>query len=88
VVIVRDRGRYTGKPFTGSILVCLITSDPVDAPIARIPITNVGLERESFVMVDKIIAIDRAQLGQSVGEATDATMLTVNRALAVFLAIG
>jgi mRNA interferase MazF len=100
VVIVRDRGRYTGKPRpalivqsdafpgTGSVVVCLITSDPVDAPVARIPITDAGLERASFIMVDKIIALDRAQLGRRVGEATDATMMAVNRALAVFLAIG
>jgi mRNA interferase MazF len=100
IVIVRDRGRYTGKPrpalivqsdafpSTGSVVVCLITSDPVAAPMVRIPITDVGLEQESFIMVDKIIAIDRAQLGQSVGEAADATMLAVSRALAVFLAIG
>ena len=100
IVIVRDRGRYTGKarpalivqsdafPFTGSVVVCLITGSPVDAPVARIPINNVGLERESFIMVDKIIAIDRAQMGQIVGEADDATMVAVNRALAVFLAIG
>jgi len=103
IVIVADRaGRYTGKPRpaivvqadtfdgTDSIVVCLITSEVLDAPLLRIPLRpqDTGLVRASWVMVDKLTAVGRNQIGKVIGRADDATMVGLNRALAVFLGLG
>lgn len=102
IVVLADRaGRYTGKPrpaivvqsdaFSGtdSIVVCLITSEPLDAPLLRIPVRDqgAGLERASWVMVDKLTAVGRNQIGKVIGRADDATMLEINRTLAVVLGL-
>jgi len=103
IVIVADRaGRYTGKPRpaivvqadtfdgTDSIVVCLITSEALDAPLLRIPLRlqDTGLVGASWVMVDKLTAVGRNQIGKVIGRADDATMVGLNRALAVFLGLG
>lgn len=102
IVVLADRsGRYTGKPRPGlivqadafdgtdSVVVCLITSDTLDSPLLRIPLRgpDTGLERESRVMIEKLTAVGRNQIGQVIGRADDATMLEIDRALAVFLGL-
>jgi mRNA-degrading endonuclease toxin of MazEF toxin-antitoxin module len=39
-------------------------------------------------MVDKLTAVARKQIGKMIGRADDATMIGLNRALAVFLGLG
>jgi mRNA interferase MazF len=104
VVVLADRtGRYTGKPrpalvlqadaFSGtdSIIVCLITSTARDAPLLRVALSaddSTGLERPSFVQLEKITAVGREQVGQRIGAADAATMLEISRKLVVLLGIG
>jgi len=79
VVVLADRaGRYTGKPRpaivlqsdiyseTDSLIVVLITTTERDAPLLRVPVqasTSTGLDRPSWVMIDKITAVAREQGG-------------------------
>jgi mRNA interferase MazF len=46
-------------------------------------VTN--LEKRSQVMVDKVQTVPREKLGAAFGRLDDPTMLTINRALAVWL---
>jgi mRNA interferase MazF len=102
VYIAAAKGAYTGKPrpvlviqddsfdATASITVCQFTTDPVDAPLLRIPIdpsTSNGLERTSSLMVDKITTVTKTSLGERLGQLTDEEMLKLNRSVAVFLGI-
>lgn len=73
-----------------SVTLCLVTSELRDAPIFRItidPSPENGLRRVSQVQVDKILTVARARLGAIIGRLDDATMLKVNRSLAVFVGI-
>ena len=94
-------GDYTSKPrpalilqadrfdATNSVAVCPLTSDPTESML-RIPIEPTaanGLATTSRVMIDKITTVRRDRLGNTVGALTDAEMLTVNRAMLVFLGI-
>lgn len=73
-----------------SVTLCLVTSELRDAPIFRItvdPSPENGLRRVSQVQVDKILTVARARVGAAIGRLDDATMLKVNRSLAVFIGI-
>jgi mRNA interferase MazF len=102
VVTVAAKGAYTGKPRPAlvvqsdlfaehaSIVIVLITSELRDMPLYRItvePSAGNGLDKPSQVMVDKIQAVPRENIGQVVGRLDDETMLAVNRAMAVFYGI-
>ncbi|MBO0711009.1 MAG: type II toxin-antitoxin system PemK/MazF family toxin [Acetobacteraceae bacterium] len=85
IVVLADRtGRYTGKPrpalvvqadlFSGtnSVVVCLITSAERDAALLRIALAageRTGLERPSWVQIDKITAVERSQASRQIGAA-------------------
>jgi mRNA interferase MazF len=93
---------YAGKPrpvlviqddrfdATESITICPVTSDPTDIPLLRIPVDaegNTGLARPSSIMVDKVTTVPRAALHEHIGSASDTDMLTLSRALVVFLGL-
>jgi mRNA interferase MazF len=101
LVTVAAQGDY-GKPrpalviqsdhfdVLSSVTLCLVTSTLLDAPVFRItvdPSPENGLRRISQIQVDKIIAMPRERVGGVIGRLDDATMLKVNRALAVFVGI-
>ena len=70
------------------VAVLLLTSVPADAPLLRIPVDatpETGLASMSFAMLDRITTAPRQKIGGIIGRAGDATMVEVNRALAVFL---
>ncbi len=73
-----------------SITVCGFTSTGTDAPLFRLTVdpseTN-GLAKPSEIMVDKIMTVPRAKLGQRVGRLSDADMVRLNRAVIVFLGL-
>jgi len=74
----------------GSVTVLPITSTLIDAPLLRVPVEpgeRNGLARRSQVMVDKPQTPSRSKLGPIIGRLDDATMVTVNRLLAVFLGL-
>ena len=73
-----------------SVTLCLVTSELRDAPIFRItvdPSSENGLRRVSQVQVDKVLTVARERIGTTIGRLDDATMLKVNRSLAVFIGI-
>ena len=78
------------NPTHASIVICPITSHPVDAPLFRLTIppsrTN-GLKAESQIMVDKIMAVHRDRIGKRIGRLSDAEMEQVDRALGLWLGI-
>ena len=100
VVICAAPGNY-GKPrpavvvqsdlFNGthsSVVVCLITSYPEDAPLFRIPVSaggTTGLKLESQVMVDKVIAIPRNKITGRAGALPASALKEVDHALRLWL---
>jgi mRNA interferase MazF len=71
-----------------SITVLPITSELRAAPLFRIALRKgktTGLTKSSQVMVDKAQSIPREKIGFVCGHIDDKAMLTINRALAVFL---
>jgi mRNA interferase MazF len=96
------RGAYSGKPrpvvvvqddrfdATGSVTVCPFTTNPVDAPLLRIPIepsSDNGLDQPSSLMVDKVTTVPRSGLGQHLGRLRDDELVQLNRSLIVFLGL-
>ena len=93
---------YAGKPrpvvivqndrfdATQSITVCPFTTNPISAPLFRLPIEPTqenGLRRTCQMMADKVMTVPRKKLGVRVGRLRDEEMVSVNRALMVFLGI-
>ena len=73
-----------------SLVVCLMTSDLLDAPLFRItvhPSEENGLQLPSQIMVDKIMALKRDKVRMRIGTLDDATMLRVSRSLILFLGL-
>jgi mRNA interferase MazF len=103
IVLAVARGDY-GKPRPAlivqsdlfnathaSLLVCLLTSDRIDAPLFRLDIAPTpanGLQEASQIMVDKLLALPRERVRARLGAADDETMLAVNRAIALVLGLG
>ena len=101
LVIISAPGDY-GKPrpaiviqsdwlkATDSVLVALLTSTLVDAPLYRLQIepseTN-GLKAPSQVMVDKIIALPRETCGRVIGRIDETARIALNHILSVIIGI-
>jgi mRNA interferase MazF len=101
LVIVSPPGDY-GKPrpaiviqsdwlkATDSVLVSLITSALVEAPLYRLqiePSEANGLTTPSQVMVDKIIAMPREKCGAVIGRIGESELLALNHMLSVVIGI-
>lgn len=102
LVIVAVPGAY-GKPRPAlivqsdlfdelpSVVICpLTTTLRDDADQFRLvvePTEHNGLREVSQIAVDKITVVPRTRLGPTIGEADDALLLRINRALALFLSI-
>ncbi len=93
---------YAGKPrpvliiqddafdVTASITVCLITSEPIEAPILRLKVKSTpenGLLINSHLMVDKITTVSRTRLGHRIGMLADDDLLRLNRSMIVYLGL-
>lgn len=93
---------YTGKPrpavivqddrfdATRSVTICAFTSDPVDAPLFRVPVgpdEGNGLKTASRLMVDKITTVPKAKLGKRIGRLGDRDLLRLDRAMLIFLGL-
>ena len=93
---------YAGKPrpvlviqddrfdATDSITVCPLTSDPTEIPLLRIPLdarSGTDLTQPSSIMVDKLTTMPRSKLGERIGKVSDTDLLTLSRALVVFLGL-
>jgi mRNA interferase MazF len=101
IVIVSAPGDY-GKPRPAvviqsdklqsmdSILVSLITSMLVEAPLFRLslePSEKNGLKQKSQIMVDKIVAMPRAKCVSVIGNLERQELITLNHMLAVVIGI-
>jgi mRNA interferase MazF len=103
LVVVATRGAYTSRPRPAvvvqadlfndthaSISVCPVTSDVIDAPLFRVnlpPGARTGLETSSQVMVDKIVSVPRAAIGDSIGRCSPEELDQVADALRRWLAL-
>ncbi|WP_439545187.1 type II toxin-antitoxin system PemK/MazF family toxin [Sandarakinorhabdus sp.] len=103
IVVVAERGAYSGKPRPviivqdddycvahNSITVVPLTSQQRTALAFRVavPATSAtGLQVDSDAMIDKIQAIRRESIGQTVGRADIASMGRIDDALRHWLAI-
>jgi mRNA interferase MazF len=71
-----------------SVTILPVTSELREAPLFRItvePNAGNGLNKPSQVMVDKPQTVARDKIGETFGRLDDDAMLSINRALAVFL---
>lgn len=74
----------------GSVVILPITSTLVDAPLLRLPVepsSDNGLRAPSQIMLDKPMTVKADKIGPSFGQLDDATMVSVNRLLALFLGL-
>ena len=101
-VVVAMAGEY-GKPRPAlvvqsdlfadlpSVVICPLTSTlREDVDLIRVtvqPSERNGLRATSQIAIDKITVAPLARIGGVIGEADDALLLRVNRALALFLSI-
>lgn len=86
VVIVQD-DRFGA---TDSVTVCAFTTDPIEAPLIRLPVEpdDINCLRErSSLMVDKITTVPRAKLGERIGRLGDDDMVRLGRAVLVFFGL-
>ena len=101
IVTVAAAGDY-GKPrpavviqsdwlkATDSMLVALMTSALVDAPIYRLTLepddTN-GLRVKTQIMVDKIVAVPRAKCGKVVGKLDEKARIALDHMVSVVVGL-
>jgi mRNA interferase MazF len=103
VTIADPTGDYTSKPrpavivqadpfaALASVTICPITTVQADAPLLRLelmPSAGLPLDHASWVEVDKITTVRHGRIGEKVGRVSDADLLRLNGALAVFLGLG
>jgi mRNA interferase MazF len=96
------RGAYTGEPrpvvivqddrfdATASVMVCPLTTNPVQAPQTRIavePSAATGIEQPCSIMVDKITTMPRENVRDRLGRIADADVVRLDRARMVFLGL-
>ena len=75
---------------TDSVLVALMTSTLVDAPLYRLliePTETNGLRAPSQVMIDKIVALPREKCGAVIGSIDAGTLIALNHMLSVVIGI-
>ena len=79
------------NPNHASIAICLMTSTMIDAPLFRLtvePTPANGLRTRSQIMIDKIVALRRERIGETIGRLDAETMVRVNRSLAMWMGLG
>ncbi len=96
-------GAYANKPrpalivqddrfdATDSLAVCAFTTTEVEAPLLRVPVSadeENGLDRDSFLMVDKITTVRRSNARTVIGRLEATTLVEFERRLLVFLGFG
>ena len=73
---------------TDSVLVSVLTSALVDAPLYRLkvePNPANGLKATSQVMVDKIVAMPRQKCGRAIGRLDQASLIALNAMLSLVI---
>ncbi|MEX2127937.1 MAG: type II toxin-antitoxin system PemK/MazF family toxin [Xanthobacteraceae bacterium] len=102
LVTVAARAPYADKPRPAvivqsdafpinSVTLCLITTErvePTDLRIALVPDKTNYLDRESWIMIDKMLTVPRSQIGRAFGRLTPGELSRLDWALAIFLDLG
>lgn len=74
----------------GSVALLPLTSMLLDAPLLRLtvePSQENRLRARSQIMLEKPITVKSEMIGAKIGRLDDATMVSVNRSLALFLGL-
>jgi mRNA interferase MazF len=85
-VLIQD-DRFDG---TDSVTVCPFTSADAKAPLLRIriePDDLSGLDSASWIMVDKLTTVRRANVTQRIGRLSSAQLVDLERHVMVFLGL-
>jgi mRNA interferase MazF len=75
---------------TECITICVMTTDPAEAPLFRVPIAlneRNGLISLSRLMVDKITTVPKNKLGHRIGHLDVKDMGRVDQAILIFLGL-
>jgi mRNA interferase MazF len=75
----------------GGVILCLLSSTIVDAPLIRLtiePTPENGLQQRSQIMVDKLLAVSHERITEVIGHIDDERQLRLNRTLAFVVGIG
>ncbi len=84
IVVQADRAA------TESVLVCLLTTEIVDAPLMRLSVepspTN-GLLKPSQIMVEKIFAVRRERCGTVIGRLGAEALVALDQMLLVIMGL-
>lgn len=73
-----------------TVTVLLVSSELVNAPLFRIDVAPDhanGLNKQCQIQADKAMTVKREKIGPVIGQLDNATMLRVNRALAVWMGL-
>ena len=73
-----------------SIILCLFTtyeSSDIRTRVLIKPSPQNGLFKDSYVMTDKIVTVDKAMLGEMIGCLTDEDMLKISQQLKTILGL-
>lgn len=76
---------------TDSVTVCPFTTTVVDAPLLRVAASadhDNGLDKDSYLMVDKVTTVRRANVHAVIGHIESTTLIEFERRLLVFLGFG
>lgn len=103
IVVVSAKGAYLGKPRPalvvqsdlfnpthGSLTVCPITSDCVDAPLFRVtlpPGGRTGLKVVSQIMIDKVVSVPRPAITTEIGHCNAAELDAIDEGLRRWFAL-
>lgn len=78
------------NPTHASVMLCLMTSELVQAPLFRInvaPSPENGLRKPSQIMADKVLTVRRERVGERIGHLEERTMRDLERALVFVLGL-
>lgn len=101
-IVIVAGGVYASKPrpavilqsdrfeMTASVTVGPMTTTDIGAPLFRVAVpadAQSGIALDSWVMVDKVTTVPRANVARSAGRVSPAQLAEIERSLAVFLGI-
>ncbi len=73
---------------TDSVTVCPFTTKRLDAPLLRMEVSadaTSGINKASYLMIDKLTTVRRSNLGEQVGHLTATQLTEFERRALVFL---
>ncbi len=73
-----------------SVILCLLTTYDSDGIETRVPITATagnGLMKDSYVMTDKIVTVDKSALGIRIGMLSEKEMKAISKQLEIILGL-